>query len=619
MHSLSKNPLSNKKVQTSALAAVGALIVASAVSLGAHSAGAFTTEVYRAPASGSWVVDARGNGHGHGLSQYGARGAAIAGLSATQILAFYYPGTTLTTLGASNIRVWITDAGGATTVPAQAGLSLSGVGSLSTPGVSRWRLVPSGAGLALQRFTSAWATARAGLPSTATFASSTGVVRMYHGSGASSAYRGTVSAVRSGSGEITVNRLSLDAYVRGVIPNEMSSSWQAAAVRSQAVAARSYARYEVVNAGGGAYDICDTTNCQVYRGMSSEQSGSDAAVAATSNQVLTYQGRPAFTQFAASNGGVMVAGGQPYLVGKPDPYDNAASGDPYLAMTRTVSVAHVAGYYGLARVTEIDITGRAGGGTWGGIVTTAVVRGTNSAGAARAVSTTGNGLANAFGLSYPLFRPRRAAGLPIGHVDAIAVETLTSYRVTGWAFDPQHTDVSTRVHVYVDKGGRSFLANLPRADVKTNFGTASALHGFSVVVPFPTTGTHKLCVYAMDVGSVHHTTLKCQNLSAPSAPLGHVEGFARSGSSYRVTGWTFDPSLGGGPGRVHVYVDRKGYVFDAVGVRVDVARHYGLSNSQVGFAVSVPVPAGTHAVCAYGINTAGAGHNVLLRCATVHR
>ena len=439
MHPLSKkNPLSNKKVQTSALTAVGALIVASAVSLGAHSAGAFTAEVYRAPASGSWIVDGRGNGHGHGMSQYGARGAAIAGLSATQILAFYYPGTTLTTLAAPAIRVWITDQGAYTTVGAQAGLSVTGVGALPTTGISRWRLIPSGSGLALQRLTTTWATRKAGLPSTATFSSTTGVVRMFHGGGDSTVYRGSISAVRSGSGEITVNRLGLDDYVRGVIPNEMSSSWQAAAVRAQAVAARTYARYDIEHSGG-AYDICDTTNCQVYRGKSSEASGSDAAVVATANKVLTYQGHAAFAQFSASDGGVMAAGGQPYLVAKPDPYDNAASGDPYLSMTRTVSVAYIASYYGLARATEIDITGRAGGGTWGGIVTTAVVRGTNSAGAARAVSTTGNSLANAFDLSYSLFR-LRAAALPIGHVDSIAMETPTSYRITGWTFDPQHSE-----------------------------------------------------------------------------------------------------------------------------------------------------------------------------------
>ena len=627
--------LSKKKTRMSALGVVAATIagmaVAAGVSLGAHAAGAFAAEVYRAPSSGSWTVDSRGNGHGHGLSQYGARGAAIAGLNVSKILAFYYPGTVLTTLPASYVRVWVTDQGSSTTVRAGAGLSVTGVaGHLPTANINRWRLVPSGAGLALQRLTSgSWVTAKTGLPSTATFSSSTGVVDLYHGDGSFTAYRGTISAVRSGSGEIAVNRLSLDNYVRGVIPREMPSSWQPAAVQAQAVAARTYARYEITHSGGGAYDICDTTNCQVYGGMMrysaggtalyGEEPGSNAAVAATANKVLTYKGSTAFAQFSASDGGVMSAGGQPYLVGKADPYDNSASGDPYLATVSKVSPAQIAGYYGLAKVTEIDITGRAGGGTWGGVVTTATVRGTNSAGTARAVPTTGLGLAAAMNLNYALFRLRAVATMPSGHVDSITMETVLSYRVVGWTFDPKNSAVSTRVHVYVDAGGRSFTANLPRTDVKTTFGTASALHGFSVVVPIPATGTHKLCVYGMDVASLHHTTILCKLVTAPSNPLGHVEAIARAGTSYRLSGWAFDPNRRGGPGRVFVFVDGTVRAFDAARLRTDVARRYALTTANVGFIVSVPVPAGTHRICTYSINLAGPGSHVSIGCVTVRR
>ncbi len=608
-----KRPQTRTVLVTVLSTVAGAALAAG--TFGAAPAGAFTAEVNPAPASGAWTVDGGGNGHGHGLSQYGARGAAMAGLKASQIIAFYYPGTTLSTSSSSSIRVWITDASGATTVVAAPGLSVAGVGTLPTSGISQWRLVPSGAGLALQRRTSTWATTRNGLPATATF-SSTGPIRLVHGGG-SSDFRGTLTAVRSGSGLITVNRLSLDDYVRGVIPNEMSSSWAAAAVQAQAIAARSYARYALEHNGSGAYDICDSTNCQVYRGMSSEESGSNAAVSATANKIVTYHGSVAFTQFAASDGGAMLAGGQPYLVSKADPYDNAASGDQYLKWTRTVSVASVARDYGLARVTEIDITGRSGGGPWGGAVTSATVRGTDSSGAARAVPTTGPGLASAMGLSYSLFHLRGGVLLPAGHVDGISVATVSSYRIGGWTFDPARPAVSTRVHVYVDSGARSFIANLPRPDVKRAFGISGAAHGFSVVVPIPATGRHKVCVYGMDAGSLRHSTLLCTYLSAPATPLGHVEAVVHSGSSYQVSGWTFDPSRLGGPGRVHVYVDRAAHPFNAVRPRTDVARHYGLRDARVGFVVSVPVPAGLHRICTYGINIAGAGTNVSLGCVAV--
>jgi stage II sporulation protein D len=49
--------------------------------------------------SGESVFEGSGFGHGVGLSQWGARGQALAGRSYREILGFYYPGTTLAVLG----------------------------------------------------------------------------------------------------------------------------------------------------------------------------------------------------------------------------------------------------------------------------------------------------------------------------------------------------------------------------------------------------------------------------------------------------------------------------------------------------------------------------------------
>ncbi|QLQ15478.1 MAG: hypothetical protein HZY73_07070 [Micropruina sp.] len=60
------------------------------------------------PLNANIVVTGAGWGHGIGMSQYGAYGAADAGLGYAKILSFYYPGTTLKDLPAGNrIRVWI--------------------------------------------------------------------------------------------------------------------------------------------------------------------------------------------------------------------------------------------------------------------------------------------------------------------------------------------------------------------------------------------------------------------------------------------------------------------------------------------------------------------------------
>lgn len=62
-------------------------------------------ERYPAPADGAWEVDGRGWGHGIGMSQWGAQGAALKGLTAGQILGFYYPGTTSGTVGNGTVEV----------------------------------------------------------------------------------------------------------------------------------------------------------------------------------------------------------------------------------------------------------------------------------------------------------------------------------------------------------------------------------------------------------------------------------------------------------------------------------------------------------------------------------
>ena len=60
------------------------------------------------PANGVFSVTGHGFGHGIGMSQYGAFGAAQQGLQAAQILNFYYPGTTQQQVGDPPIRVHLT-------------------------------------------------------------------------------------------------------------------------------------------------------------------------------------------------------------------------------------------------------------------------------------------------------------------------------------------------------------------------------------------------------------------------------------------------------------------------------------------------------------------------------
>jgi stage II sporulation protein D len=392
------------------VAAVAATVVALP---GTAHAGVTPDNGVKVKPTGSITVQWRGNGHGHGMSQYGARGAAIKGKTAAQIVHFYYPHTTLVRVAPSRIRVHLSGGLANTTVFAGTpGLGLTGVGKLPQTGYQYFRLTPSGAGLRLQGLKSgkkpgAWRTLQKGLPSRADFYGSPRWVQLLMADGSSTRYHGRVGAIRDGAGEDTINRVGMEHYVQGSVPREVPSSWEAAAVQAQAIAARSYADASRAAAryNGSSWDICDNTMCQMYGGMAHYDSSGyriytddPAALSGNADEVLRYQGGPVLAQYSASNGGGTVYGGRPYLPGKADPYDSSISGDPYLNQSRTVSVSTLAIYFGLKKVTSVQITKRDGYGPWHGRVVSAVISGTAKNGAKTSQTVTGSDLGAATGV-----------------------------------------------------------------------------------------------------------------------------------------------------------------------------------------------------------------------------
>jgi stage II sporulation protein D len=366
--------------------------------------------------SGVFTVTGAGFGHGWGMSQYGAYGAANRGLSWRQILAFYYPGTVLTTQPAGfTLRVRITgDNDGDLRIRPAAGLTIRDASghSYAVPTGSAyraWRITRSGSGYALAyQSAGGWVTRHAGLDSTTwTASTSSKIIKIVMPSGAVREYRGSASLIKYGSSGRTINKVPIEDYLRSVVPAEMPTSWAANAVRSQAVAARSYAtklRDWAVNSGSSS-DICDTTACQVYAGYAVTYGGSrtvretaagDAAIAATAGQILTYNGTTALAQFASSNGGASAQGDYPYLSPHSDPYDGVIKSQIW---SRTISASSIARIWpSVGTVRQLQISARDGSGRWGGRVNTIKIIGSR-----RTLSVSGKSFQGAFGLRSNLF------------------------------------------------------------------------------------------------------------------------------------------------------------------------------------------------------------------------
>jgi stage II sporulation protein D len=139
-------------------------------------------------------------------------------------------------------------------------------------------------------------------------------------------YRGDLLLQGSGLDLQVVDDVGLESYLFGVIGAEMPASWATEALRSQAIAARSYALTS--RRPGEPFDVFADTRSQMYRGVTGESSRTTDAVRGTRGVVVKDGALIAHTLFNASSGGRTAAveeifGGSPvsYLQPVDDPYD----------------------------------------------------------------------------------------------------------------------------------------------------------------------------------------------------------------------------------------------------------------------------------------------------------
>lgn len=370
-------------------------------------------EVIGRPADGVFAIEGRGWGHGHGMNQWGAEGAARKGVAYTTILNTYYPGTAQQTFADKAIRVLISqDDHGDVNVSPASGLAVrdlsSGARYTLPAGPSRWRIVVDSSGYRVQSYSSGWSVWGSGGRTAWTgpmqFEGPT-FVRLHLPDGSAREYRGAMRAVRTGTTTLnSINVLSREHYLYGVVPRESPASFRPEALKAQSVAARSYSTYKMEHVSSSAtYDICSTTSCQVYGGArlisggqtyELENAATTTAVDATKGVMRTYGGKAIFAEFSSSNGGWSTTGSFPYLAAKADPWDAIAS--PHNYWTARLTVAQIeAKFPSLGRFTRMRITRRDGNGDWGGRVKEVILEGVNASGAKTTVATTGGGIYSA--------------------------------------------------------------------------------------------------------------------------------------------------------------------------------------------------------------------------------
>jgi len=354
------------------------------------------------------VIEGQGNGHGRGLSQYGAVGwATVYGKDWTWILDHYYGGTSMGAVPAgTRMTVRLTAQDDLQTAVIASGGNAFWVGG--TPGYFKSMVAREVASSSGQYTYQVWGktgaaecpssndslaswvnlgpvTTVAGLPSVtfsvpgaddpATPAAS--LLGVCDAAGAVRHYRGNIFASNGTSGENrTMSDVEIESYVRGVIPRESPASWADRgngtginALKAQAVAARSYGLAQ----GGGLTNrrysyakTCDTTNCQVYGGAGTRTSAtanivviedwrSDRAVSETALMIRVRPATPLVpvsTEFSSSNGDRTAGVNFPAVDDPGDKIDY----NPFSRWTRVLDLESFAARFGLATITKIEVS-----------------------------------------------------------------------------------------------------------------------------------------------------------------------------------------------------------------------------------------------------------------------
>lgn len=153
-------------------------------------------------------------------------------------------------------------------------------------------------------------------------------------------YAGSLRLQPNAYGDYTlVNRVDIEAYLRGVVPYEIAPEAPRRAIEAQSIIARTYALRNLRRFAADGYELCATVHCQVYKGLSGAKSHVDRAIAATAGQVLVYENELVDALYSSTAGGV-TASFEDIWNGQARPYLQAAidsAGRPWDLAARSLA------------------------------------------------------------------------------------------------------------------------------------------------------------------------------------------------------------------------------------------------------------------------------------------
>jgi SpoIID/LytB domain protein len=349
----------------------------------------------------SFTFQGAGYGHGVGMSQFGARGQALEGNNAIDILQYYYKDISIedlrddqnlrvnighllslfsirTDTKSARMQLFTGDVSDTTTaqpikvVPSKASLNFTLLGNIAIPSVTSTsgavEPLPSG-----KSWTIRWSGTRylTGSSSIVTFKNGAVNTKYKYGQIQVKLVKVSLLGYRI---EVTNTVRLHDEYLWGI--GEMPSSWPLASLQAQAIASRSYALSKL----GKRKSSCD---CDIY-GSSKDQSfvgyikesepkyGKIWKEAVTSTSVnhetglvALFNSVPISAYFFSSSGGQTESAKNawgsdiPYTQSVADPWSlDPVSNPRYFQWERTISQSYIAIAFGLQDVVSLQVNGK---------------------------------------------------------------------------------------------------------------------------------------------------------------------------------------------------------------------------------------------------------------------
>ena len=117
-------------------------------------------------------------------------------------------------------------------------------------------------------------------------------------------YFGGLKVIAANNRFSFISIVTVESYLRAVLPNEMSPSWKTEALKSQAVAARTFALKNRKRHKNEGFDLCSENHCQKFSDIQIVDERTDKVITETFGEVLTYKGKLIEANFHTDSGGM---------------------------------------------------------------------------------------------------------------------------------------------------------------------------------------------------------------------------------------------------------------------------------------------------------------------------